>query len=72
MANIDKISVTLDLWTDNFKKNCYMSVTAHYFHGTKFMERVLAADEQEEVHTAINIQAQLDEILEKYGIAPHI
>lgn len=50
-----------------------MAVTVHYIDGKNLIERVLAAEELGEVHTAANIKVQLEGILQKYGfLAKHL
>jgi len=63
------VGVTTDMWTDNYKRRSYMSVTMHFcspeFH---FHSIVLRTALFTEAHTGMNIQIELQQICEQFGL----
>ena len=61
------VSVTTDMWTDNYKRRSYMSVTMHFcspeFH---LHSMVLRTALFTETHTGMNIQIELQQICEQF------
>jgi hypothetical protein len=63
------IGVTTDMWTDNFKKRSYMTVTVHFcLSNFRMQSMVLCTSVFTAAHTGDNIAAQLKKILIQFGL----
>lgn len=68
IRNIDAGSITSDLWSDQFKRLAYISVTVHYFQNDTLIDRTIAVKHMDyDRQTGENILAKLTEIVEFYG-----
>src|SRR5437763_14920190 len=64
---------TSDLWTDDYNKISYISLTVHYIEDWDLKEQVLAAVKfPENNHTAENIRRIVFNILRGYNLFPNI
>jgi len=63
------VGVTTDMWTDNYKKRSYMAVTV-YFCSSDFRMHsvVLRTAVFSEAHTGYNIQAELENTCDQFGL----
>lgn len=63
---------TSDMWTDDYRKISYISLTVHYIDDTwKMKEQILAASKFPDVrHTADNIKKVILNILKGYNLVP--
>jgi len=63
------VGVTTDMWTDNYKRKSYMSVTLH-FCSPEFQlhSLVLRTAVFSKAHTGVNIQAELEHVCEQFGL----
>ncbi len=66
------ISVTTDMWTDEFKKRAYTVLTCHYISEWKLENRVLATVEFDPTlkKNSKNLHEQITSVLTSYGIQP--
>lgn len=70
-AITSKVALTADIWT-SVATEAYLGITCHYIGSDWQMESIcLATMPLEERHTAHNIAGWLEEILEKFLIAPN-
>ena len=63
------VGVTTDMWTDNYKKRSYMAVTVHFCSSDFRMHSVvLRTAVFSEAHTGYNIQAELENTCDQFGL----
>lgn len=63
---------TTDMWTDDYKKLSYISLTVHYIENWNLNEQVLAISKFPNIsHTADNIRKVIFEILKNYNLVPN-
>lgn len=72
MAEKDVLAATTDLWTDNYRKNHFLTLTVHYINENwELISRVLFTTKfPEESETAQNINTVLFDKLQSLGISP--
>lgn len=64
---------TSDMWTDDYRKISYISLTVHYIEDWQLKEQVLAASKFPELrHTAENIKKTILSILKSYDLVPDV
>lgn len=69
IQNIDGGSITSDLWSDQFKRLAYISVTIHYFRNDTLIDGTIAAKHMDcDRQTGENVLPKLTEIMDLYGI----
>ena len=60
------------MWTDDYKKLSYISLTVHYIENWNLNEQVLAISKFPNIsHTADNIRKVIFEILKNYNLVPN-
>lgn len=63
------IGVTTDMWTDNYRRRSYMTVTVHFcLRDFTMQSMVLCTSVFTKVHTGDNIAAELKKIIQQFGI----
>jgi hypothetical protein len=62
---------TTDMWTDDYRKLSYISLTVHYIENWELKEQVLAISKFPNIsHTAENIKKIIFDILKTYNLIP--
>ncbi|XP_036329136.1 zinc finger BED domain-containing protein 1-like [Rhagoletis pomonella] len=72
IANAEWISFTTDIWSNSTKSCSLLSFTAHFLEGPRRLKVILAASVLETDHTAQNIFADLNKVIEEYNIRSKI
>lgn len=63
------VGITTDMWTDNYKKRSYMTVTLHFcLPDFSMLSMVLRTEVFTESHTGENIKKALKKILRQFGL----
>lgn len=68
LADSLKLAVTTDLWSDDYKRKSYVSVTAHFIKNDVLREIVLAMREMLGPATAENLHEILTDVLNEYNL----
>lgn len=72
MADVEKISITIDAWTSPMKQD-FLGVTAHWIDEQwKQQEMVLGFESLSGPHTGENLSAALICVLDTYGVGAKV
>jgi hypothetical protein len=68
MQNVERFAATTDLWTEDYRKISYISLTVHYILNDVLFERILAVQQFKYQHTGAQILKSLKKIFLSFGI----
>lgn len=68
LLQINRFSLTMDIWTETMNERSYLGVTLHYLESTELKTIDLAVSALETNHTGENISQALENVLEKWEI----